>query len=765
MLQKLLRFLFILGLTLFSLRAVLASPNIMGHNWDFTFPYYLSNLKNLSLPSLYTWNQFNFGYPQQLTLVHLIPNLGYTLLVVLFGLVGAPKVLLISTIVFSFYGFQKLQSSFLVSKNTFIVASLLYCFSPFLFGEIVGGSWYMWISYAAIPWYLSFYKEYLYKKNSNLIPLLISSIFLISSMQNFIIVESFLLVYTLITFYYDKKTIVLKKYLSFHLILIVANSYWLSVLIQELSQFSKSISLVSFTNGFAQTMGSSQSIINIFNLSGYLDRNFYLLSLPGKTEPVFTALMLLSWAIPLFYLLSKNKISNKNRSMLLLFLLSLVLVKGGNAPFPGLTLFLHEKIRILTLYRSPQHLMLIPAIIFPVLIATFFNCYRHLFETKKMQTLLIILFAFVSVGWWYKGDFGSYLLSQKGQNFIDYYSLPKSVLTSFEISEKASLVHRNMFLPISQSPLFLKTQYQNNSQGGVSEYMYLTNPTFSAENNTKAGKIESSLCKRELLWKNHLYNTNTLFITARYDQTSIFTPCAKDWDNQSIVSHLEQTDNLDKLLENEHLTLYQINKNDFLPIISLKNSTGSGSIEYKKIDPTRYLVNIRNLNSDNKLLFLENFNPHWAIQAAKVPLKQVSSSTIKNITSEVFKASEEEIKDFIKTKKITDGKTDSYISKNLQNSIQNNNLQPTNTINWLLSKTINWQHTSEDYANLWDIDINNCHNKSIACISNPDGTYDISLEINYLPQKTYFVFLSFSASLLVILLFVYLIKKAHSHDQ
>lgn len=765
MLQKLLRLLFVFGLILFFLRNALASQNLMGHNWDFTFPYYLSSLNNLSLPSFYTWNQFNFGYPQQLTLVHLIPNLTYTLLVAIFGLINAPKVLLILTILLSYYGFQKLQRSFVSSKTSFVIPSLIYCFSPFLFGEVVGGSWYMWVSYAAIPWYLSFYRDYLSGVRYSLLTALVSSIFLVSSMQNFIIIESFVFIYTIITFYYERNIFHLKRYLVFHFALLVVNTYWLSVLIQEVGSFSRGISQVSFTNGFSQAMGSSQTIINIFNLSGYLDRNFYLLSLPGELEPAFTGLMMLFWAVILFYLLAKNKISNKSRVILLLFLLSLILVKGGNAPFLKLTLFLYEKIQLLTLYRSPQHLMLIPALTFPVLVAFFLSKNRRFFESRRTQILLVIIFAFISVGWWYRGDLGSLSLSQKGQNFIDYYSLPESVIKSHEISEGTSLVHRSLFLPVSQSPIFLKTLFQNNSQGGVSEYMYLTHPTFSAENNKKAEEIESGLCRGDQMWMNGLRNTNTLFITVRHDQASIFTPCARNWDNKSANVLLEKNKNLQKLLETQYVSYYQVKVGDFLPIISLKNSSSSASIEYKKIDPTRYIVNIRNIGENNKLLFLENFNQNWALQFSNpTQKKKIISPVKKSIAGDLFEASKEEVDEYKKAGLISDMPGELYISKNLHNSIQNNNLQSESTVNWLISKNVNWQHSSEDYANLWNIDVSICQNKKISCTSNQDGTYNIFLEIVYLPQKTYFTFLIISGGFFAILILNHLVRKTHFHD-
>lgn len=199
----------------------------------------------------------------------------------------------------------------------------------------------------------------------------------------------------------------------------------------------------------------------------------------------------------------------------------------------------------------------------------------------------------------------------------------------------------------------------------------------------------------------------------------------------------------------------------------------SGMIEYKKINPVKYRVRIHKARGTFPLVFSENFHIGWKIYQSKKTLTEKENllesglDDYKILDGNVHdQASKKELSNYIdsgfvttlgdkKEKRIkhlnwSSGKekeeyTEKYkiefISKNYQNTIQNNNLKNGRLWETWLKKpvTTEAEHLAVNgFANSWILDTNKLCDQNTACIKNDDGTYDIETVLEFWPQRLFY---------------------------
>ena len=180
-------------------------------------------------------------------------------------------------------------------------------------------------------------------------------------------------------------------------------------------------------------------------------------------------------------------------------------------------------------------------------------------------------------------------------------------------------------------------------------------------------------------------------------------------------------------VDNNTISLYEINsKLVYTPIIYLADNNRKTSIVYKKINPTKYRILINNITNTSNLVFSDSFSNRWKIYL----------NNNQNINIDGSK----------------------YISENYKGTIQNDNLNdglPWET--WQSKPVVNEDNHSmvNGFANKWSIDIKKICSNNNACIMNKDGSYNISIILEYDTQKYYFIGLLVSGiSLAISLLYV-----------
>jgi len=717
---------------------------MIGHNWDWVFPATKDFFTNLYRISFYSWWSVDFGSPTNTNITHIIPDAGMAVLSYLFTPKTAVILLLVSVISLSFFSFKKLLDLIISLSQTNYIPAILFAFSPFLFNEIIGGSWYMWIAYAFSPLYFIYHLKYIKSGGVwNLLIFLLSSVFVISSLQDFVLLEFLCLFYSIYAFW-GQPILLFKRLTVIYVSLILSNFYWIYPFLLSLQSYSNTVLSSSFTGQFISTMNSTQNLFSIFNISGYLDRNIYYFAVPKLLVQIFNFSVFTLWAIIIYVLFITKKHQAGIVFWIPILLVGILVVKGGNSPFSVFSMWLFRHFPLLGLYRSPQHLMFLSALTIPVLVGFVSNYFA-----KSRLRYLILLFVIIWIsGWWTNGDLGKATLYEQKMDHVDFYTLPKEIVQLYELSETEKSVHRISFLPTVISPTFIDRNGVKLAQGGQSEYLYLRNPTFTAEANGIAKSIDNHFCKGEVLdLAKVMAYSNVKYVATRADILPLHTECQHIWNNEASVEMMNKDTRFEKLFSGPDSSVFILKDNYFLPRIYIPtsveiaapgktayidkisdpkfivgdavyqtedshNNISIGSklsaykaplgakVDFKRVNPTKYEITVSNVSGEFPLVFLENFNPSWKL------FKGVSG----------------------------DGFND-FVSR-------------------LTGKPLGDDHhfKTNYYANGWLLNVDSLCSDNTTCINNPDGTVNINLSLEFAGQQRLYVGLALSVSFLLLLI-------------
>ncbi len=716
----------------------LCADCIIGHNWDWGFPALDFHFRRLYEISTSTWFSYNFGSGLFLNISQLIPN---TILSALAYILSPKYIILLLLYVVHLCAlifFKRLLDTFVKKSNVNWIASFLYAFSPFLFNEVIGGSWYMWISFAAAPLFFnSLYQFVLWGKAKQLGFFLLSSFFVIPSLQNTVLIETIfflLLIYEI--FVSKRKVKIIFHYVMAHILLFCVNLYFILPFLTSLFSLLTYTGKSEFTGNFQSFTGLTQHILGILTLSGYLDRNMYQFVFPSFPLRTWYVAVLGVW-IWFVSLVQQKRIKEPRFAVFLwIFVVSILLVKGGLPPFSKVTLFLFRHVPLFSLYRSPQHMMLAPAFLIPILLA-----YPLKLSKKNIQKMMAGIIVVWIGGWWLTGDIGQQTLARQGKDHVDFYQLSPELKQAYSLNEQQTGLERTIFVPSVISPEYQKTSYQNEAQGGQVEYTLLRSPTFSAEVSPFAKTIDNYFCSLidaspEQLGK-YISLLNVRYIVFRDDIRPKFTECATKsaWNfsvaKQKIVNlqqklviephsngttfvlknefvlpkifvaeHVQgSAESVDNLLEKVADVNYKVgtvfllndqneSKNQFE-----QESTSSARLEFTRSHPTFYSIGIKDASNDFLLTFLEAYDSQWIISQSNNGMLQF-----------FFPQS---------------------IVSNEDHLIANG------------------------YANAWIIHPKQLCEQYISCSQNADGSYNFELAVQFKPQKLLYLGSLFSGITIV----------------
>lgn len=777
-------FFIILGV---SLRTILLSDRLIGHNWDFSFPYPGHLFSRIIYFSIYTWFDFNLGFVPILNLSHIVPNFMLSALGTWVGSVTATKILLVTVITVSFFSYKKLVDYLVKAQTVNYIPSFLFAFSPFLFNEIIGGSWYMWISYAAAPLYMySTFRVAADGKWRYLALYLATSVFVVSSLQNLVCISFITAAYTIYCGHRKSSAFAaLKRYILLHLVLLIANAYWLVSFVKTFTDFNSHVfASKTFAGVFSGVKNSLQSIINIMNLGGYLDRNMYLYTIPAWLVQFFNIVFISCWLgilHSLFFLKSKEvkKYENPFLFWLLVFTVSVFVVKGGNVPLSEATMELFTKFPLMRLFRSPQHLMIFPAILIPLLLTFAMTRYTTM-RYKYAPTVLAGLVAVWISGWFLTGDIGKSTLAVQKKDRIDLFELSPELSAFYEQDRANPLNRRVIFLPAVASPIYKKTTYHNPAQGVIPEYMYLKNSTLTAEDNIFARQFELLFCTgKQFNFVNYLALFGVKTIVVRDDIVPTFTDCRTRFDAKDVIKVLDHESRITKTHTSKYLTIYEIqNASTLLPVYVPRSvSTSSAAptklapivsadtyrfseaiyfagqnkntgiikklstkplekptVQYKKINPTKYRIKIFGARSAFPLVLSNVYHSLWKLY---VPPSGQKNSQQK------------------------------YVSALVSGTVQNNTLPAGHWYDIFTNKVAVSEKdhlVANGYANSWIVDPKTICKIDGACTQNPNGTYNIDLLIEFELQKYWYAGTAITGLVLVIIAGLYAKKTKHKNS-
>ncbi len=206
-------------------------------------------------------------------------------------------------------------------------------------------------------------------------------------------------------------------------------------------------------------------------------------------------------------------------------------------------------------------------------------------------------------------------------------------------------------------------------------------------------------------------------------------------------------------------------------------------LEFKKINTTEYRMIIHHAVSKVPLIFSESFDDGWKIYLENINSNYDSQEYDKLSDYKILdgnvddQATKEELGSFINqglisnlgdgnckvirhekwenNKQVLDyneGYKIDFISKNFQDTIQNNNLPDGNLYETWLKKPIadNAGHLmANGYANSWLLDVEKICYQNSSCKKNSDGSYDLEVVVEFWPQRLFYLGLFISGTILI----------------
>ncbi len=364
--RKIVAFFLYLFLVFFATRNLLLTPGTVGHNWDWLIPPRVDYLQHLFSLSFSTWQNSNLGESRLFQLPSL-PFMTFFLSPSLFGLDGdfVSKFLIISTMVLSGMG----MFLFVESLTGFFFASFLagffYAFSPFLFADLIGGAATQFFAYALLPWLFFFFRKLNQNKEKYFLWFFCSVVvlsLLTISLQVFVLASVVLLAYLVIQ---PQKLTYFKNLLFLYLAYFFLNLYWIIPTVSELFSLKETVFSESFFN-IAQIKANVPSLWEIFVATGYW-RPLFLDAIRPEIINFWLGLTYLS----VVFIFATNFFLQKSKEAffwLFLLLISFIFATGGKEPMGDQVLWLYMHFPLMALFRSPQHLLVVPIFAFAILL-------------------------------------------------------------------------------------------------------------------------------------------------------------------------------------------------------------------------------------------------------------------------------------------------------------------------------------------------------------------------------------------------------------
>jgi len=540
------------------------------------------------------------------------------------------------------------------------------------------------------------------------------------------------------------------------------------------------ISIIKDSNIVLRATSTQENTMHAFDYGAALiSKMIRLWHTPGinppeqviMNEPLFiTGYYLLPiLVLGLFPLLFKTFVNQRRKVYFIFYCLALFfifLAKSSNPPFGYIYDWFVMSFKIFAFMRSTAGMVIYAAIFYTLIYGVITQFFFYKYPKLKFAVLVISFLIILIPG--YHIWTGKYFLNlspvnpninkkEHGLKIPEDYFRSAYQLDKLKLDSKLDVV-------------LGARGYQNNSWG---YYGFLIYPWF----------INKPIISFDKLDNKGL--TYSLFNNVRYvyyDKTILS-------DKKDIENIFRKYELVDQAFSSTSIDIFRKFDETFIPHFFISKDIGNNtSLEFKKINPTKYRIRIHESSGKLQLVFLENFDKQWMLYSGN----SFDSNFLKNNSYLGYihnsykildsntedQATKEELISFIKNGKITtlgnlksklknhyifvDGRekfsyrekfTIDFISKEFSNTIQNNNLPTGSIFETLFKNPIekDIKHIMiNGFVNGWTIDVDNLCNKDnqIKCIKNTDGSYDFEIIVEFWPQRL--TYIGFTISFIVI---------------
>jgi len=408
-----------------------------------------------------------------------------------------------------------------------------------------------------------------------------------------------------------------------------------------------------------------------------------------------------------------------------------------------------------------------------------FNNIFHIVFISLLATLFLLKGAAQPLGFIYEnilsGSFFAVLIRNTTTRFMIYYAIILFIFIAFILSKIKNKVHLYIIILILflnyNLPIFLTGNILNNRHAisydrfePYIEFCEYINYNNKVDNILILPMYNSTLIRLDDFWSGYdilkqcssksnwsigtnlnTYNKNfwdkqkkyfyedellNIELFEQYNITDIFWH--KDIDptasmdaekDLEILNYLNNNVKFSKVKENDDLILFKFNNDNIKPNIYSDNT------QFQRINPTKFKININNIDKEQDISFLESFDKQW-----KLYLNPINSHTKDCNVIQEYNNEGKNIKECEHTQKFFEGEELSYL--------------------WRQPVFEDSHKLVYDYANQWTIDpeyIKANFDKSMYK-ENLDGSIDLELTLYFKPQSYFYLGIIISGTTLILCL-------------
>jgi hypothetical protein len=746
---------FFLIIIAFVISGIIFNDKLIGRSLDFSVPPVDYLVKNNYLSNIYSWWGTMNGGDRNSFGGALIPVNSILYFPLLFGagswLIGRYQIILtLFSAMFFFYLFARrliedynIHEKYKITLS--IVGSLFFTLNNYFFSDITFGSNAQYFTFSLSPLLAYSVTSYFKYKRKIFFFASFASLFVISStLQHLIFAYVILVLFSII--YKDYKFFI--KIAGLHVLLSMC---WVLPLFYSASSITKTEMAVDYTNHL--TNSSSTLFSTLFNYEYFANRNLYHLALGNKSLSFVwfvNALILLAVSLISVY---KIRFFNLNKRKIifgfsLMFVVSILFLKGGREPFGSLVLFLYREVPFFKLFRSMQHFL--SFYVFAISVLFLFSGVYLLSKNKKFIYLLFLLVIINAMPWWHTRDLGSKNVTSANiiPSYFSQYYLTKGNEKMYELNKLpmdfsvflAPPGYSVYFFAVGKNEFnFINTkQGKMKSQGGDNGLYYgnkrffatdgpqnnLTNILNNIEKDMytqdnffdKYGHLFSLLGVRYFIVREdigpvfpentHLFNLDN--VKSSINKSGLFPSVLKEdfvtiakninflphfYTPESIIISNGSVDTLADIISvpsyNIRSALFFENQNNKKMIELNQLKDGNQILEFKKINPTKYKIKVHSAKDSFPLIFSESFHEGWKNYVVK------GQESIKSENLEKYKVLNNKEDDQVSKKELVD-----YIDKGWVSELGTGKEKNIKHTNWNEEK----QKEEFDYIEKYNID-------------------------------------------------------------
>ena len=361
------------------------------------------------------------------------------------------------------------------------------------------------------------------------------------------------------------------------------------------------------------------------------------------------------------------------------------------------------------------------------------------------------------------------------------------------LTRRERLNYNILPVPSWQSPIFTDNIYPKNSQGSDTDIYYSKGVLFTNGGDSQTTKFVEQFINTKpdptFFYRaniRYIWLKNT-FIDDRWGVKQHYF--SREW----IKNVQKNSKNSLKKVEGTTAEIYQIDLKHFIPEVYIpageKQDASINVVEYKKINTTKYLINIHGVKENFSLVLNKQFYPGWEAHLVKYQSKKIDEPALENYKilegNSADQASSKELRSFINNGWIStlgDGKekqfkhlafnngkeqydhteyyTIDFVSNKFHNVIQNDNLKTT-LLSFQQHKRLpdSAHKIANTFANSWNIEPSALC-KTGFCKKNTDGSYNISIILEFGPQRLFLTSTVISIfSFIFILFLAFILRK------